>query len=114
MHELSVATTIIDKAQRLLKENNAEKALAIYIKIGELSSIEKDNLEFCYDILAREISAFKECRLIIEETAWMVKCKHCDTTYNPNQHVLRCPNCDSQDSTMISGNELDLVSMEAE
>jgi len=114
MHELSMAKNIIDKAQKVLKEHNAQKALAIYVKIGELSSVEKESLEFCYGVLIKGMQEFKECQLIIEQVKWVVRCNECESIYNPNEHLLRCPQCQSQDYILVSGNELDFVGMEVE
>ena len=114
MHELSVANNLVSKAQELLKEYHAKKALAIYVRIGELSSIEKENLEFCYGVLAESLPEFKECHLLIEVTKWAVKCSECGNIYYPDEHLLRCPQCNSQNSILVSGNELDFIRMEAE
>ncbi len=114
MHELSIARNILDKAQQLLQQYNAEKALAIYIKIGDLTSVEKESLEFCYGVLTGELEAFKECQLVVEQVPWIVRCTECSTLFNPDEHILKCPNCSSKNSLLVSGNELDFVSMEAE
>ncbi|OGF68087.1 MAG: hypothetical protein A2Y62_05610 [Candidatus Fischerbacteria bacterium RBG_13_37_8] len=114
MHELSIAKRIIDKASELREEYQASKIIKIYIKIGALSGVEQENLHFCYNILIEGMDEFKESQLIIEEKEWIVKCNNCGTEYNPDVHLLLCPGCQMNSSTLISGDELDFVSLEVE
>lgn len=114
MHELSIAQKIIEKAEQILQDNNATKVLNIRVRIGELSSVNKESLEFCYNVIAKDKEWFSSSSLIIEQVGWLVKCKRCGFEYNPNISLLECPMCRDKGFILLAGNELDLIDMEVE
>lgn len=114
MHELSIAQKIVEKAEQVLEGIGAKKVLSIRLKIGELSSVNKENLEFCYNVIISDKERLKESKLLIEEIEWIVKCRNCGFEYNPNINLLQCKKCGSNNFILVSGNELDLIDMEVE
>lgn len=114
MHELSIAQNIIETANKIMIENKANRVLSIEIKIGEISGVIKESLEFYYQILTKDLESFKDSKLIIEETEWKMKCRDCNYEYRPEENSIGCPNCKSLESKIISGKELDLISLEVE
>lgn len=114
MHELSIAQRIIEVAEQTLNDNNATKVINIRVRIGELSSVNKESLEFCYNVIAKDKEWFNGSSLIIEQVEWLVRCKRCGFEYNPNINLLECPMCGDKEFILLKGNELDLIDMEVE
>ena len=114
MHELSIAQRIVQKAEQILEESGAKRIVNIHLRIGELSSVNKESLEFCYNVIAADKEGFKGSVLLIDEVEWMVRCNKCGNEYNPNISLLVCPVCGMSDFRLIRGNELDLIDMEVE
>jgi hydrogenase nickel incorporation protein HypA/HybF len=54
MHELSIATDLINTAIETAKQNNAKKVLSVTVEIGELAMINPEQLSFMYEVLTEE------------------------------------------------------------
>jgi len=65
MHELSIATDLVNTALRTARENNAKKVLAVTIEAGELAMVNPEQLEFMFDILVED-NMMKGAKLKIE------------------------------------------------
>jgi hydrogenase nickel incorporation protein HypA/HybF len=65
MHELSIAVSIVDGALEELRRHGAAEATAIYLRVGRLSGVDKDALQFSYGLACQE-TALEHSRLIIE------------------------------------------------
>ncbi len=114
MHELAIAQKIVERAKEVLEETNSKKIINIHIRIGELSSVNKESLEFCYNIISNDNEGLKGSELIIEEIKWTVRCSNCGCEYNPYINLLKCPECGENNFILLKGNELDLIDMEVE
>jgi len=114
MHELSIAQNLIEQAMNILAKNNAKRILSIEITIGEISGVVKESLEFYYNLLTKEIDNFRDSKLIINETKWIMRCKNCNLEYEAGKGNVGCPRCKSLEDEIVSGRELDLISMEVE
>lgn len=114
MHELSIAQNLIEQAMNILEKNDAKRVLSIEITIGEISGVVRESLEFYYNILTKELDNFRDSKLIINETRWILRCKNCNLEYEPGKDHIGCPECKSLENEIVSGKELDLISMEVE
>ena len=66
MHELSIATEILDAVQKEAQKRNARVA-TVGLRIGELSGVEQDSLRFCFEVLVQG-SDLEPLALTIERT----------------------------------------------
>jgi hydrogenase nickel incorporation protein HypA/HybF len=67
MHELSIAISMIEVAEEEAVNHGDRPAVAVYVRIGDLSGVAPGALAAAYD-LAREHTSLANCRLVIEET----------------------------------------------
>ena len=65
MHELSVASSIIEIVLAEVKNKNLGQVKEIGLKVGVLSGIMPDSLEFGFDALKQE-TALAQTRVVIE------------------------------------------------
>jgi hydrogenase nickel incorporation protein HypA/HybF len=114
MHELSIALGIVEAASEEAVRQNASRVCAVHLKLGPLSGVVKEALEFAY-----EASCFGTLlagsRLIIEDQPVIVYCGACraQRTLASIQRFV-CPECGAATPRVISGRELELAALEVE
>ena len=51
MHEMGIATSVLDAAQNEAKRHPGSKLLKVGLRIGEWSGVDPDSLRFCFEAL---------------------------------------------------------------
>jgi len=106
MHELSIASNIIDIVSQSINNKENIKVDKICVSIGKLSGIVKESLLFCWEIAAKN-SKLNGSKLIVKEQALVVYCESCKKkTLICGNVKLRCGRCGEPVSKIISGKEL--------
>jgi len=113
MHEFSLACSLVEEAEKVLKNETAGRITRLTVSIGPLSGIEKDAFEFVFP-LAAEHSALEGAELIIEEPPVRVHCKACGSASNTVFPHFHCEPCGSTDIEIVSGREFLIREMEIE
>jgi hydrogenase nickel incorporation protein HypA/HybF len=112
MHEMGIAIQIIDIAKSSIPDNvKGVPVERVNIAVGKLSAIVPSSLKFCFDIAVKE-TPLEGAKLHIEELPVTLQCKKCNNKWVADQPVFLCKKCDNTDIEMISGRELDIVSIE--
>jgi len=117
MHELSIASAILDRAKAVAEKNGNARVTKVGLRIGEISGVEADALRFGFEALCRG-SAMEGTELEIESCKRRQRCGSCSTEFEPEGGPLAlsmsCPSCASDDSVCIAGKELDVMFIELE
>lgn len=102
MHELSIASSLVESVLEFLETHEAKKVVAVRLAIGELTCVEAEQLRFCYNFVT-EGTAAAESELEIERTEAAVRCPHCNYQGPPKYWngalsgayipTLQCPEC---------------------
>jgi hydrogenase nickel incorporation protein HypA/HybF len=113
MHELSIASAVVDSVLEFLNAHEVKKLLTVRLAVGELSHVEADQLRFCYMAITQE-TAMENSTLEIESVAAVVECPHCsyrgrpkyweDALFAAPVPTLECPNCRGTVET-VAGND---------
>lgn len=113
MHELSIATDLVNTALKTAKDNNAKKVLKVTVEAGELAMVNPEQLEFMYDILVED-NALKGSKLKIETVPAVGECKSCDYK-GPieDRFACSCPKC-GLTLKITAGRDICLKNMELE
>jgi len=113
MHELSVCQALIGQVEKVARENDARRVVAITISIGPLSGVEAGLLEHAYPVAAAGTLA-EQATLTVEIVPIRVRCRSCaaETTAQPNRLV--CGSCDDWQVDVIAGEEMLLTRVEIE
>jgi len=115
VHEVSVALAMVDELRKIAESNNANKIVSVRLKIGRMSGIVTDSLKFAFDAVKLEHLFLSTAELVIEEVPLVYRCNECsrsfetDTLYFPS-----CPDCDSYNLTVLSGEEQHIQKVELE
>ena len=112
MHELLIALSILEGAGEEVERQGGGRVYAIYLKLGPLSGVVKDALNFSYD-LACEGTPFEGTRLVIEEIPVTVFCPDCrvERPLHSIQHFC-CPVCGAATPEVVRGKELEITGLE--
>jgi hydrogenase nickel incorporation protein HypA/HybF len=112
MHELSIALNIVDGALEELRRQGAAEGTAVYLRVGRLSGVDKDALEFSYGIACQE-TALERSRLIIENVDVAIYCAACGGERPIRSFpVLTCAECGAIGERVVHGEELEITKME--
>jgi hydrogenase nickel incorporation protein HypA/HybF len=114
MHELGIALNIMEIAQESLPPEMPRAAIKrINVRAGRLSGVVADSLRFCFEA-ARRDTRFEETELVIEEIPVTVQCDGCHRTWQAEEPVFRCAECGGGSVSILTGRELEIVSIEVE
>ncbi|MGA2667884.1 MAG: hydrogenase maturation nickel metallochaperone HypA [Ignavibacteria bacterium] len=111
MHELSIAQDILDIVFTNVPPDDYEDVTKIKVKIGEISGVIPESLEFCFNAISAE-TQLSNAVLVIEKIPFILKCNSCDKTSTNEMGIRICPDCSGSDTTVISGTELEVTEVE--
>lgn len=113
MHELGVATQIMDLVTRVMDENSARKVGEITVEVGTLSCLDPDSLKFCFQAITKG-TRLETARLKIEEIKPRARCRTCNEEYEVRWDDFRCRSCGSSEFDILVGNEISVKELEVE
>jgi len=114
MHELSITQNLLDITLRHADAAGAKRVTQIRVKIGQLSSVVDDSVQFYWGIIARE-SIAEEALLVFERIPAKFRCTQRGATAVLQKATnYLCPDCGSPDLLLDGGEELFIDSIEVE
>ena len=113
MHEIGIAASILESVEAEARRRPAARFQAVGVRIGELSNVDKDALEFAFAALKRN-TPLADLRLEIEWLPRRQKCLGCKDEFAVRNFDLRCPVCGAEQTSCIGGTDLDIAYLELE
>ena len=113
MHELAICQSLMDQVETIALERNAQSVTLIVVAMGPLSGVETQLLKNAYP-LASAGTVAENAELVIEYLPIRVRCTQCDSESDALPNKLVCKQCGDWRTTLISGDELMLMSVELE
>ncbi len=111
MHELTLANSLVELAAGHAASHGAARVARINIRLGELCGIARA-LYFCFGPATRG-TLCEGAELHITEVPLTVQCDPCGGMKRPRTPFnLRCPDCGCPARKVLSGREMELVSIE--
>lgn len=111
MHELSLATALVERLQRVCAEQQATTVVSVRLRIGALAGVDRESFAFVFPIAAEGTCAEK-AGLVFDEVPAEVTCAACGKRWKPERMFLHCASCGSNQVRVTGGREFDLVSVE--
>ncbi len=113
MHEATIAQSILDIATKRFSETpEAESVSTIKIMLGEFRNIDWQSLQFAFDNLKSNYNCCKDSELQAQFIMTSAECCQCGDVYHPDiAEAFRCTKCGGGIGKLISGEELDIVSI---
>ena len=113
MHELGIATSILECVQAEAKRHPDSRITKVGVKIGELSGVDRDALQFGFEVLIKD-TEWEPLVLDLEYIPRMQRCSTCAYEFRMTDFDPRCPLCGDLGTQCISGEELDIEYMEVD
>jgi len=110
VHELSVSSAIVDTA---VKHAAGRRVTLVSVRLGHLRQIVPDSMAFYFDLVARG-TVCEDARLEHEVVGARLRCKPCRHEWDVTEPAFRCPVCDGARVIVLSGEELEVESIEVE
>ncbi|MEW5976969.1 MAG: hydrogenase maturation nickel metallochaperone HypA [Acidobacteriota bacterium] len=112
MHELSIATRIVEIALEQAARRGGIRIDALHLKVGVLSGVVGEALLFAWEV-ACQGTPLAQTRLIIEEGPAVIYCPVCKA----ERQLLTiqkfvCPVCETPTAQVQCGRELEVVALE--
>ncbi len=111
MHELAIAQNILEIVQQSVTEEQAPDVKWVRIRVGQLSGIVPDSLDFCFSAIVGETN-MRQASLAIEQVPTISRCKECGHRFELEDMNFACPACSSTDLELLTGRELQVVEIE--
>jgi hydrogenase nickel incorporation protein HypA/HybF len=111
MHEVGLIQNTLELAIEQAKRSKASRIHAIRMRVGALSGVESEALEFAFDVVTQGTMA-AGAKLEVERVSVICHCSHCDQEFEPAGFLYECPHCHAMDVAVRRGRELELMSLE--
>ncbi len=111
MHELSIMESALSLALDQAKQAGAHKVHWIRLRIGRLSGVIPDALEFAFEALTPGTMA-EGADLKIEDVPARFWCQGCGREFEADDLFAECPQCGKPSADLRSGRELELAAVE--
>jgi hydrogenase nickel incorporation protein HypA/HybF len=105
MHELSLATDIIDIVKSSVPPEELHEIESILVDIGDFAGVVTDSLVFSFGAITQS-TPLEGARLEINHIPYLIKCNNCGEESTNEFGLAICTPCGSTDTVLISGNEL--------
>lgn len=102
MHELSIASGLVEKLLELSAQNPDRAVLEVSLELGELSHIDPEQLRFCYESISKGTPLEGSILSVIRVPA-QVSCSYCGYCGRPEYWdnvlamvpvvTMSCPHC---------------------
>lgn len=113
MHEVSIIENVIKIVTDKAIENKLTKVTKVSLKIGELSGVMSECLNFAFEICIID-TLLEGSILEIEKVSAVAECKDCKQKFAIDHFNKLCPCCNKFCSSIISGYELYVNTIEGD
>jgi len=113
MHEAGIAQRIIEIATEHLEQAGARAVTSITVKVGRLSSVMPESLDFAFKALAAG-TAVANAALTIEQVGASGRCRSCGASFAVDDFFCVCAQCGSPAVDVQGGDDLTVESLSVE
>jgi hydrogenase nickel incorporation protein HypA/HybF len=110
MHELSVSSAIVETVER---HAAGQKVTCVTLRLGQLRQVVPETLAFYFGFVAQG-TVCEGARLEQEVVEARLRCTPCGAEWPLDEPDFRCPRCGGASVEIVSGNELEVESIEVE
>ena len=107
MHELAIAESVVEM---VLARTDERPVRTIRLQVGRLAGVVLTAFEFCFE-LATAGTPLEGAALEIDEPPGVLHCRGCGEDHARDDLIMLC-DCGSADVEVLSGRELQIVSVE--
>lgn len=113
MHELSVAEGVLDIVRQYVAPERAAAIRGVLVQVGVLSGVMPESLDFSFSAIVAD-TPWHHAKLEIERVPAVCRCDACARSFEIEEISFLCPHCGSTAIHLVSGRELQVVSIDVE
>ena len=113
MHELGIATSVLETAQREASLRPGSRVIKVGVRIGEWAGVDPEALRFSFEALVNGFEPVPPS-LDIEFLPRQNRCRTCGLVFALKGFDVECPHCQAPLTEPVTGNELELAYVELE
>ena len=113
MHELSATESMLSLVLDEAAKAGATRVTKISLKVGDWSTFVPDSVEFCFSLISNGTPA-EGARLDIERVPVTYRCSGCGFEFTPCIETVGCPKCKGTSTTLVTGREFYIDSIEVD
>jgi hydrogenase nickel incorporation protein HypA/HybF len=113
VHELSIMESALTMALEQARKAGAGQVHVIRLRIGALSGVVPDALQFAFEALTPGTPA-EGAELAIEHVPARFWCAACTREFQSDDLFAECPDCHQPSGELRAGREMELASLEIE
>jgi hydrogenase nickel incorporation protein HypA/HybF len=111
VHEVGLMQSTLGIALERAAQKGARRIHRLTMRVGPLSGVVPEALEFAFDVLARGTIA-EGAALEVERVPILCYCPACRLEFQPDDLFCECPRCHQVSVEVHQGRELELTSLE--
>lgn len=111
MHEVGLMQSTLGLALERAAQEGARRIHRLTMRVGPLSGVVPEALEFAFDVLAQGTIA-EGALLDVERVPILCDCPACRLEFQPDDLFCECPRCHQVSVEVHQGRELELTSVE--
>jgi len=111
MHEVSIMEEAVRMALEAAGAAGASRVLSLRLRVGKLSGVVPEALEFAFDVVCRDTPA-EGASLVIEAVSGACWCGACQKEFACDDFFSECPNCHSVSGELRRGREMEIAAVE--
>ena len=115
MHEYSIVEGVLDSVIPAAEKAGADKLVCVRLRVGDMTEVVQESLDFMWGICCEQRGPMVEgCRLEVEYVYPRSACLKCGHEFEHDRFHLKCPECGSASTMLLSGRELEIASMDVD
>ncbi len=111
MHEAALMHRVLEEVERHARMQTQGRVRVVRLRVGRLSGVVPDALEFAFAALKRGTLA-EEAHLDIVSVAARARCQSCGGEFELEDPLTSCPACGGWAGDLLQGRELELWQLE--
>jgi hydrogenase nickel incorporation protein HypA/HybF len=113
MHEMALAESVIQIVEDAARREGFRHVRTVRLELGQLSSVEPEAMQFCFDVVARQ-SLAEGAQLEIVRTPGSAWCMCCSAPASIAAVGDSCPKCGSYQLQVTGGTEMRVRDLEVD
>ena len=113
MHELGIVFHMVDLLEETGREHGLTKIAKVTVDLGEGSGVLTEFFEDAWQWASDKSDLLRGAELEIFQIDAVTVCNDCGKTYGTVAHGRICPYCQSPNTELLRGNEMEIREIEA-
>ncbi len=113
MHEMALAEEVLQIVQDAARREGLRRVRTLWLEIGQLSSVEPEAMQFCFESVAHG-SIAAGARLEILRAAGSARCEDCRAAVALAALGAACPRCGGYRLQVTGGTQMRVQQLEGE